>query len=305
MRLPVKYVLRKGAMGDVLWIEPLIKSLAASYKRVVVVSKYIELFDNYPLKNVTFVSELSLTAKIFYGLEKLFKVQYFFINLRDSYERNPTVHLLLAYFAKAKESATFIYPSLYLSDAEKSKKISAYSKYAVIHLDKYPDKQNFRNVHGIDWQDVASRIRGLGYDVVQIGKREHRLNGVEFLDTSLRDLIALINNCAFFIGPDSGPSHLAACLQKPAIIMFGSVDPWLRHIKHQFNGFIMQGHCELAGCYHRQPVREQICLIEGNGTEGPPKCSVHSTEEINRYIASLVDLARERAKTGAADEVNC
>lgn len=285
-------------------MEPLIKSLAASYKRVVVVSKYIELFDNYPLNNVRFVTKLPLTAKVFYGLEKLFKVQLFFINLRDAYESNPAVHPLLAYFAKAKQAATFTYPSLYLSGAEKTKKITAFSKYAVIHLDKYPDEQNFRNVHGIDWHDVASHIRGLGYDVVQVGKREHRINGVEFLDTSLRDLIALINNCAFFIGPDSGPSHLAASLQKPALIMFGSVDPWLRHIKHQFNGIIMQGHCELAGCYHRQRAREQICLIEGSGSKGPPKCSVHSTEEINRHIDTLAELARGRAPTEPADEVN-
>jgi ADP-heptose:LPS heptosyltransferase len=304
MRLPVKYVLRKGAMGDVLWIEPLIKSLAASYRKVVVVSEYIELFDNYPLKNVTFVSKLSLTAKIFYGLEKLFKVQYFFINLRNSYESNPTVHLLFAYFTKAKQTAALTYPSLYLSEAEKTKKITAYSKYAVIHLDRYPDEQNFRNVFGIDWKDVASYIRGLGYDVVQIGKREHRIDGVEFLDTSLRDLIVLINNCAFFIGPDSGPSHLAACLQKPAIIIFGSVNPWLRHIKHQFNGIIMQGYCEFAGCYHRQRSREQICLIGGDESEILPKCSVHTNKKINSCIDSLIGLARNGANIDATDAAN-
>ncbi len=38
------YLVRKRALGDVLWIEPVIRALAAKHKKVVVVTLFNDLF---------------------------------------------------------------------------------------------------------------------------------------------------------------------------------------------------------------------------------------------------------------------
>jgi ADP-heptose:LPS heptosyltransferase len=288
MRSPVTYLLRKGAMGDVLWMEPVIRSLAATHKKVVVVTHYGELFNHYPLKNVSFAAKLPPIEKVLYWLEKLLKIQCRFINLKDAYEVNPGVHLVLAYFMKAKQRARLTYPSLYLSDDEKARRILKYSRYVVLHVERYVHDLRFRNIVGIDWPRIVCDLRALGLEVVQIGKRENQIDGVEFVNASLRDLIVLINQCCFFIGPDSGPAHIAATLRKPAIILFGSIDPWLRHIKHQFRGIMIQGNCVYAGCYHLQRHGDQTCLIEGDEPTRTPPCSVHSTDRLKQSIRALI-----------------
>jgi ADP-heptose:LPS heptosyltransferase len=50
-------------------------------------------------------------------------------------------------------------------------------------------------------------------------------------DLGLQELFALINNCRLFIGNDSGPTHAAAALGKPIVVIWGSSDfqawhPW-------------------------------------------------------------------------------
>jgi len=42
---------------------------------------------------------------------------------------------------------------------------------------------------------------------------------------SLRDLIALIAGSRLFIGNDSGPAHLAAATQRPAVVIYGPTNP--------------------------------------------------------------------------------
>lgn len=50
-------------------------------------------------------------------------------------------------------------------------------------------------------------------------------------DLELEDLFALIEACRLFIGNDSGPTHVAAALSKPVVVVWGSSDyrvwrPW-------------------------------------------------------------------------------
>jgi ADP-heptose:LPS heptosyltransferase len=50
-------------------------------------------------------------------------------------------------------------------------------------------------------------------------------------DLSLAELFALIEKCRFFVGCDSGPTHAAASLKKPIVVVWGSSDfqawhPW-------------------------------------------------------------------------------
>src|SRR5262249_55639883 len=52
-----------------------------------------------------------------------------------------------------------------------------------------------------------------------------------FDDLDLRHLVALIAGAQLFVGNDSGPTHIAAALQKPVVVIFGSSNsthwaPW-------------------------------------------------------------------------------
>jgi ADP-heptose:LPS heptosyltransferase len=56
----------------------------------------------------------------------------------------------------------------------------------------------------------------------------------------LRELIALISRAQIFVGNDSGPTHIAAALERPTVVVFGASNaehwsPWktpYRLIRH-------------------------------------------------------------------------
>jgi ADP-heptose:LPS heptosyltransferase len=99
-------------------------------------------------------------------------------------------------------------------------------------------------------------------------------------------MIRLINGSDFFIGIDSGPSHIATAFGKKSILFFGAVNPWFRHFRSLFNGIIMQSYCEFANCYHTSNNgKETVCRLVGN--EGMPKCSIHQTQDILNNIIKL------------------
>jgi hypothetical protein len=100
-------------------------------------------------------------------------------------------------------------------------------------------------------------------------------------------MIALINKASFFIGIDSGPSHIAASFSTPALIFFGSVNPSYRHFKSLFNGFFLPQHCEFAGCYHEiVSLSGPTCKLVGD--EGIPECSLHSNDFLFRYLDQIL-----------------
>jgi ADP-heptose:LPS heptosyltransferase len=286
--LSIKYIIRKRAIGDVLWMEPVIAAMAKKYKKVIVHSLYNELFENYPYANVIFKSRLSFFEKVFCRIEKLLNTSFFFIDLQGAYENHPQEHLLSAYYKKAGQNMPMVYPSLYLSEKEKSKHLIQSQKYVVLHIENYGDEHKFRNIYAVNWEAVVAHLNNAGYHVVQIGKKANEVKGSEFVETNLRELMSVINACSFFIGSDSAPSHFSACLQKPAIIFFGSVNPWFRHIKELFKGAIMQSNCEYANCYHIQQPYKQVCLLKTAEERMMPKCCVHSTEDVNKQIELII-----------------
>jgi hypothetical protein len=79
LKKPLTYLIRKRALGDVLWIEPVIRQLATRHKRVIVHTRHNELFLNYPLANVIFREKLGLAEKLLWKLESLFNTSLFCI----------------------------------------------------------------------------------------------------------------------------------------------------------------------------------------------------------------------------------
>lgn len=280
-----KYLIRKRQIGDVLWIEPVIRQLSVKYSKVIVHTKYNELFNNYPCANVIFKNKLSFIEKVLARIEFILNTSFLFINLDMAYERSPNEHFLHAYQRKAALQLTLEYPRLYLNVEEQSKKIIPFNRYVILHLDSFSDR-NYRRVYGVDWEVIISHLNNRGFEVVKVEKSQITY-GETKTNTTIRDLIMVINKSSFFVGIDSAPSHIAASLGIPSIVFFGSVNPMFRHFAKLFKGFFLQQHCEFAGCYHSAIGKTgAICRLVGN--EGIPKCSLHTTEYVIQNIEALI-----------------
>ncbi|WP_153798741.1 glycosyltransferase family 9 protein [Foetidibacter luteolus] len=281
-----KYIIRKRQIGDVLWIEPIIREYAKKNKKIVVHTKFNELFDNYPHKNVIFKKELNLFEKIFSNAERLLGTRVVFVNLDFSYERKPKTPLLHAYQDRAGIPRVNQYPRIYLNKDEMHSD-SVGKCYVILHIETFSDR-NYRRVFGIDWGLIIKHMNDLGYEVIQIGKNPEYIPGAQVIKTNLRQLSALIGKSSFFIGIDSGPSHIAASFGVPSLIFFGAVNPLLRHFPELFKGFFLQQYCEFAGCYHNVVSKNgPICRLVGEA--GIPKCSNHTTGYVLKYIDKLID----------------
>lgn len=273
-------------MGDVLWIEPIIRHLSVKNKKVIVFTKFNALFENFPFTNVVFKDNLNIIEKVLARIESLLGTSLFFINLDRTYEKQPKQHFLHAYQQKAGLEKINEYPILYLSEKEKVNDNSP--AYAIIHIESYSDR-NYRKVYGIDWSKIVSYIKSKGFVVIQVGKNPAEIPGCKSLKSDIRQLIKIINGCSFFIGIDSGPSHIAASLHKPSLVFFGAVNPEYRHFKENFNGIFMNQFCEFSGCYHNKPGKiDPYCrLVPDNEV---PKCALYT----NEYLINMIDLLLEK-----------
>jgi ADP-heptose:LPS heptosyltransferase len=283
----IRFVQRKRALGDVLWIEPVVRRLARDCFRVVVVTPYTELFENYPLKNVVFVKKLHPLLKAVRETSKALFGGAGFLDLGGVYERSPRVHLLRAYLDYAGyPREPLSYPRIFLSD--KGRAESGASRTVVMHLFPPSARQNYRTVVGVDWAEVKRRLGARGYRVVGIADdASHDAFYHERRDPALRELVALVNSCALFVGLDSGPSHIAAALGRPAVVFFGSVNPELRHLVDRFNGIMMRKPCEHAGCYHAAAGEEERrCLLAAPSEPAP--CCLFSTREVLAAIERML-----------------
>ncbi|MEW5768094.1 MAG: glycosyltransferase family 9 protein [bacterium] len=78
--------------------------------------------------------------------------------------------------------------------------------------------------------------------------------------TSLQQLGALIERANLFIGPDSGPTHMAVALSTPTIAVFGGISPLL-YAPVGKNFLILQAELPCRPFYGcRQPCEETKCL---------------------------------------------
>lgn len=285
MRL-FKFIQRKSALGDVLWIEPVIRRLAKDYFRVIVITPYADLFENHPLSNVRFRKKLHPFLKIVREISKAFFGSVGFLDLGMVYEKSPKMHILQAYLNKAGyPTEPLSCPRIYLS--EKEKQNSWTTRSVVLHITAPSANKNYRTIAGIDWISVRNYLEKKNYKVVGITDDSFTN---PFYTTqckpSIRELIVLIKKCSLFIGIDSGPSHIAAALKIPSIIFFGSVNPRFRHILGEFNGIILQQECPHAGCYHTFPESsERRCLLVGNSDLAP--CCTFTTQELLAAIERI------------------
>jgi hypothetical protein len=128
------YLIRKRQLGDILWIDPIIRKLSSSYDKIIVHTKYNDLFLSMNYKNVIFKQNLNLIERIFSKIEKLLNTRFKYINLDDSYENNPNIHLLHAYQKKANLPLEIKYPIFNNFDKNIKTKLNINGKFFILHI---------------------------------------------------------------------------------------------------------------------------------------------------------------------------
>lgn len=280
----IKYLIRKRALGDVLWAEPVIRQLAQKYS-FIVYTKYPELFENFPFRNVRFQKEVSASGKSIIQAEKILNIQFFSINLDDAYEKMPDKHFLHAYQLKAAVPITYEYPKLYLSNAEKKFRLVD-GKYVLLHIESKSDKK-FRQVFGVDWNKIVEYFNCIGFKVVQIGVHPLAIENAIHIKTSIRELISLCYHASYFVGIDSGPSHIASSLQIPSLIFFGAINPVNRHFPELFKGILLKQPCEYDNDQAKVLSKSCVTCKRSNDPE-IALCCIYSTENILSKIQQLI-----------------
>lgn len=115
-----------------------------------------------------------------------------------------------------------------------------------------------------NWVRLVAELRARGVaGIGQLGVGRHLTRGkveeaaipgaVSLVDEfNIEECIALIAQAKLFIGIDSGPLHIAACVRTPSVGIFGMTFPELRFSK-QFRANFVASQVECAGCEHRKP----------------------------------------------------
>lgn len=93
--------------------------------------------------------------------------------------------------------------------------------------------------------DIESRLEGTALNLA--GK------------TSVRELMALIKRCNFFITNDSGPMHIAAAFDVPLVAVFGSTDH-SGTSPYNSRAVVVRSHVECAPCKLRECPTDHRCM---------------------------------------------
>jgi len=75
----------------------------------------------------------------------------------------------------------------------------------------------------------------------------------------IRQMAALINECDLFVGPDSGPLHIAGALEKHIVALFGPTDPAAR-INHYKNAIAPTANLGCQHCWYAHCPYDLACM---------------------------------------------
>jgi ADP-heptose:LPS heptosyltransferase len=263
---------RTGAMGDVIMAEPLMGRLYNDGYRVILdcLPPYYNLFDRhyFPIEFLPNLREDTSGYRV--------------INLDMAYEIEPKKLVLESYYKAAGiKEYTMRNAKLNFKPTPETR---LFDDYIVLHVDD--TAMAHRNVHGVDWGQVATYINVCTkYKVFQIGGKRH--DGVIHINTPTEPMLAyIIAGASYFIGIDSGPSQIAQACGVKSILFFGSVDARLRY-HDRGNIVVFQKPCPIAkaGCYH-SVLSEVGTPCEANVDQ--PPCitwtAAQIIEELNRIL---------------------
>ena len=82
--------------------------------------------------------------------------------------------------------------------------------------------------------------------------------------TNVREMAALISEADLFIGPDSGPMHLAGAVNTKSIVVFGSIPPKARINYYSTHEAVVLNGLSCLGCWYKQCPYDIKCMKDLN-----------------------------------------
>lgn len=255
---------RSGAMGDIIMMEPAMEwFFQKGYKVVLdIPSQFFWLFQHhhYPV----------------YHIQQVRFKDPMIINLDMAYEINPKQLALKSYYEICGIKDGVLRNAKLNHWVDEPTKL--FTKNIVMHIDD--TAMAHRNVHGVNWNIVSIFLESRGYTVFQIGTGARKA-GIKF-NTPASMLSYAIAGADYFIGIDSGCSHIAVALGIESFIIAGSVN-----LEYRYADFskihVIQKKCPIGkdGCYHSVVgTTGADCEVE---KESPP-CITWTTEEIIKEL---------------------
>lgn len=128
-------------------------------------------------------------------------------------------------------------------------------RIVVIHTASFEGKRSWTPSH---WMDLiryteehcpAIQFVVMDYNGVLSGLDQFE-NCHDVSHATIREKAAYINACDLFIGPDSGPMHLAGALGKSSLVIFGSIPPEARINHYPNHESIQLKELSCLGCWY-------------------------------------------------------
>lgn len=208
---------RSGALGDCIALEPILEYYHNKGCNVVVdIPIHLALVYAKHYFDVKHISQITDG-----------RVPLTTIDLDGSYEANPKqLHLKSYYETAGITDGKIKSPKLNFPIGEHNR---LFKRYFVIHNDQRD--QPYRNINGVDWDEVADLLIEKGFTVIQVGlSLNEEIKGAIWMNTPTTNmLLYVIAGASGFIGIDSGPAAIAVACNVPSAIFFGSVDPKVIH----------------------------------------------------------------------------
>jgi heptosyltransferase-3 len=235
-----------GDLGDMVASEPILSRLNQKFNNTHITwltsKKLFPVYENHPLVDLLFDQKYTLLS---YLLQKSNPFDHYFnlhlsgfridtmtgisisntkadelgINLSNYYDQHNLLEIALKLCDLPIEDAQ---PQLYLD--EKCFKIPFEKPYWVIHC---KSNAGFRDWTDENWRQLLLKIMDhWDVKIIEVGhvnplnfQHDHFISLVG--KTSLSDMMKIIKECSFFIGLDSGPTHIANACMIPGLIING------------------------------------------------------------------------------------
>ncbi len=208
-------VKRKFAVGDVLLTTPIIRALKKLWPLcpIDVETNAPDIFKGNPHVR-------RAAPKI--GLQP----NAWVIELNGAYERTPNIHVLASYARVAGLEMSQIEQHLDLYFNASDAKLLPTGRWVALHVG--PTTWPGRTWPLDRWAVVAERLRSDGWKVLLLGEKGKEViaHDADYRgQKGFQELAALLIQCSLFVGLDSFPSHAAASVCTPSVVLFGVTNP--------------------------------------------------------------------------------
>lgn len=265
-------VKRTNAMGDVLWITPIIAELRSRNPDacIVAMTRHTDVLMRNP--------HVDLVATMAYIPNEGDQV----IDLDGAYERRRTLHLLSAYAEEAGVVPSCPDPAFY-PDSEDLHQVgdvfrqhfsnAGVEALIAVHAGATSPDRVWPEKHWRELVDalllrpdvgvvLLGQFNDFGSEALGIGHHPRVLDLVRSLNLSLS--AAALAQCDFLICVDSGISHLATAVGTSSVVMFGMAKPETR-LPFRVPAIGIWSRAECRGCLEELPADKIPVCKNGRG----------------------------------------